>query len=120
MRSLCLFALLAVTACSWDPDKSDITVHVTGISQSTNDNVDHLTVTLTLADGPHTYTPTFGPQSSSSVDLSLSGSGQTGPFTVSVQQSNHNKDTIGVAGTASGSLPGTAEVTVALAPTGAP
>lgn len=120
MRSLCLVAVLALTACSWDQDKSDMSFKITGISQSTNDNVDHLIVTLTLADGPHTYTPTFGPQSSTEVDLSLSSNGQAGAYTLSVQQSNHNKDTVGAPATVTGTLPVTGTVTVALTPTAVP
>ena len=93
MRSLSLVALLALTACSYDPDKSDITVTVNNISQAAN--VNHLDVTLTLADGPHVYHPTFGQQSTTSVDLSLSSGGQTGTFTLKVEQFDRNSTSFG-------------------------
>jgi hypothetical protein len=122
MRSLCLVAVLALTACSWDADPSDLTVTVNGISQSTTDNVNHLVVTVTLPDGPHTYTPTFGPQSTSSVDLSINTNGQSGTYTINVVQMDRSANPKGppTGTTVTGTLtpPSTSALPVNLPPTG--
>ena len=97
MRSLCLVAILALTACSWDPDASDINVTVNNIAQSTTANVNHLDVTLTLADGPHVFHPTFGPQSGGTIVLALSSNGQGGTATVKVEQFDRNATSFGSA-----------------------
>jgi hypothetical protein len=92
MRSICLAAFVALAGCSFDPEKSDLTVNVVNISQSATDNVNHLDVTLTLPDGStHLYHPTFGAQSTPSVVLSLATGGQIGPYTLTVVQANRNQ-----------------------------
>jgi hypothetical protein len=112
MRSLCLAAFLALAGCSFDAEKSDISVTVTNISQT--QDVNHLDVTLTLPDGStQVFHPTFGPQSTTTVDLSLSSGGQTGAFTLKVDEVPHNKTTVGTM-TVIGTLPVTEIVKVQL------
>jgi hypothetical protein len=89
MRAFSLFAVALLAGCTFDAEKPDIDIVVNGISQS--QNVDHLDVTLTRPDSSTAvYHPQFAPQATGSVHLSLSSGGQTGSFTVSINEVVHS------------------------------
>jgi hypothetical protein len=93
MRALSLIGVLlaaGLSGCTFDAQKPDIIVNVTGISQDTTQNVDHLEVTVTLADGDHPYRPTFQPQATTSVELSFSSGGQAGTYKVVISEADRN------------------------------
>jgi hypothetical protein len=90
-----LAVLIGLAGCTFDAEKSDLNVEVTNIAQ--NEAVNHLIVTLTLPDAStHTYQPTFGAQSNSSIALSLATGGQTGAYTLKIEQFDRNATSFGV------------------------
>jgi hypothetical protein len=100
-----LAALIGLAGCTFDAEKSDMNFDVENIAQ--NEAVNHLIVTLTLPDAStHTYQPTFGAQSSTSVILALPSGGQTGAYTLKVEQFDRNATSFGSTTTA-GALTGT-------------
>jgi hypothetical protein len=91
-----LAAFGALSGCSYDAEKSDLTFEITNISQT--NLVNHLDVTLTLADGvPHVVHPTFGAQSTPTVELSFSSGGQGGTYTLQVTALDRDQNTFGTA-----------------------
>lgn len=88
MRALIATTLLALSGCSWDPEKPNIKVHVFGIPQVANGaQADHLDVTLTASDSsiqPRVYRPSFQPMTYTELDLDLVAPSPTGTFKVEV------------------------------------
>ena len=98
-RLLSFAAVVALAGCSYDPDKSDLTITVNGISQSAADAVNRLDVTITLPDGStQVHHPTFGVQSTTTVVLSINTAGQQGPYTVNVVEFSREQNTPAVGG----------------------
>jgi hypothetical protein len=91
MRAFCVAALALLAACTFDPEKPDITATVVNISQDTTQNVDHLDVTLTFPDSTtKQFRPSFQPQALTTVDLAFSSGGQAGNFTLTVDEADRN------------------------------
>jgi hypothetical protein len=109
MRSprIVLAALIGLAGCTFDAEKSDMNFEVTNIDSSTSDSVNHLIVTLTLPDAStHTYQPTFGAVSNPALALALPSGGQTGAYTLKVEQFDRNATSFGST-TTTGVLTGT-------------
>jgi hypothetical protein len=114
MRALALMALLALAACSWDPETPTAIIDVDGIPTDLAKGVDHLDVSVTDTSGtPKTYRPSFQPGSIASGSLELSLALPSGPFTISVTAADRN-GTTRAAGSGAGTSPTTVPVLIHL------
>ncbi len=91
MRALLFMALLALAACSWDPETPTAIIDIDGIPTDVAKGVDHLDVSVTDTSGtPKPYRPSFQPGSIASGSLELSLALPPGAFTITVTAADRN------------------------------
>jgi hypothetical protein len=114
MRALLFITLLALAACSWDPETPTAIIDVDGIPTDVATGVDHLDVSVTDTSGtPKTYRPSFQPGSIASGSLELSLALPVGAFTIQVKAADRN-NTVRATGAGAGTSPTTVPVLIHL------
>jgi hypothetical protein len=112
MRTLSLLALAALCACSYEAEKPQIFVQVDGIPAGAN----RLDVELTDSSGtnPIPYAPSFGPGTTTSLQLALAAPPHPDSFHITVDAYDRQQTKL-ASGSVDGALPAAATLQITLA-----